>query len=491
MATAEQALDWVNRLYLRLSGRRPEVDECFNYFDGNQPLKFMTESWRKAHSERYAGFSDNWCGVVGRSPVDRLRVDGVLVGNDDATVSAEERMLWDDWQRNDLESQSKQGFLASTVAKRSFTLVWGTEGDEPEVSWEHPSQMIAATADSGRRVIAALKAWVEEDEEFATLYLPDGVWKFRRPAGLRVVNGVTPSGLLVAGSIPGGWEPREVPNEPWPLPNPLGEVPVVEWANRPMLGMEPQSDIAGTMAMQDAINLLWAYLFTAADHASMPARVIMGTEPPKMPLLDENGQKIGEQLVKLEDLAKGRFMYLTGQNAKIGQWDAAKLDVFTQVIDKAVAHIAAQTSTPGHYLLTNESFANLNGDALTAAETPLAKKVEAAQGFYTPAVRRTLRLMALVRGNTGLAESLRLARVQWKDAAMHSEASIADAATKDRAVGISLGTILRRRYGMSPDEVAKELGRVQDEAAQQLLAIDRAALNTMGGFGDDSNQGAG
>jgi hypothetical protein len=74
----------------------------------------------------------------------------------------------------------------------------------------------------------------------------------------------------------------------------------VEFANRPMLGGEPLSDIAGTIAMQDAINLLWAYLFVAADYASMPARVVMGQEPPKMPILDENGQKIGEKPVDIE-----------------------------------------------------------------------------------------------------------------------------------------------------------------------------------------------
>lgn len=473
MATAEQALTWVEKLHKVLAGRATEIENQFNYFEGKQPLAYATEQWRKFHADRYKGFSDNWCGVVGQAPVDRLRIDGFRIGDD--AVTAEERTLWDDWKRNELPNQSKQGFLASTIAKRSSTLVWGDENDEPAVSWEHPSQVAVAYAASGRRQrLAALKAWREDEYEYATLYLPDGVWKFERPSyAVTVQNGRTDTGLYVPASLGAvGWTPRDVPGEPWPLPNPLGEVPVVEWLNRPMLGQEPLSDISGTMAMQDAMNLLWAYLFTSADHAAMAARVVLGAEPPKIPILDENGQIVGSKPAKLEDLAEGRLLFLpgVGGNARIDQWEAAKLDVFTGVMAEALAHIAAQTRTPGHYLLTNDKMANLNGDALTAAEVPLGGKTENAQEFYNPAAKDTLRLMAKVRGQDGLADALRLAEVQWKDPYMHSLAQVADAATKDRAVGMSLRTTLERRYGMTKDEIDRELDRIREEQDDPILS---------------------
>jgi hypothetical protein len=486
MATAEQALSWVNRLYGVLGNRRPEIEKSFNYFEGKQPLAYATKQWKDFHQDRYRDFSDNWCGVVGRSPVDRLRIDGIRVGQDTDVISADERELWDDWLRNEMGAQSKQGFLASTIAKRSAVLVWGDENDEPVASWEHPSQIAVSYDSSTRRRRAALKAWIEDGREYATLYLSDEVWKFERPA-YRATDGRTESGLYVpATSAMNGWEPRDVPGEDWPLNNPLGEVPIVEWLNRPMLGAEPLSDIAGTMAMQDAINMLWAYLFTAADHASMPARVVLGAEPPKVPILDELGQVVGSKPAKLEDLAQGRLLFLPGAqsaDARIDQWDAAKLDVFTSVIEKAVGHIAAQTNTPGHYLLSNEKFANLNGDALTAAETPLAMKVGAAQDFYDMAARDTFRLMAKVRGNDGLAEGVRLARIQWKDAAMHSLSSVADAATKDRAVGLSLATVLETRYGFTPEQITKELRRVREEDTT-LLGITRRTPDEVSGDAD-------
>lgn len=475
MATAEQALSWVNKLYTVLQGRRPDVEKAFDYFGGKQPLAYASEQWKKFHEDRYRNFSDNWCGVVGRSPVERLGIYGIRVGDDVDVVSDDERELWLDWQRNEMEAQASQGFLASTIAKRSAVLVWGDENDEPDVSWEHPSQVaVAYAASNRRRRTAALKAWTEDGLEFATLYLPDEVWKFERPSYMSGDESQTASGIVLPGFVGnGGWRPREVVGENWPLRNPLGEVPVVEWLNRPMLGQEPMSDIAGTMAMQDAINMLWAYLFTAADHASMPARVVTGAEPPKVPILDENGQVVGSKPAKLEDLAQGRLLFLPGSQGNkpsIDQWDAAKLDVFTGVIAEAIGHIASQTSTPGHYLLTNEKFANLNGDALTAAETPLVQKVKEAHKYYSGAARDTFRLMAKVRGNDGLAEEVRTARIEWKDAEMHSLSQIADAATKDRAVGISLATVLRTRYGMNQQQVDEELRRVREESADTMLA---------------------
>lgn len=475
MATAQEALAWVDRLNRVLTNRRPEIEKAFGYFEGNQPLAYASPQWKQFHADRYKGFSDNWCGVVGRSPVERLRIDGIRVGDDTEVIDQAERDLWNDWKRNELGSQSKQGFLASTIAKRSSTLIWGDDNDEPEVTWEHPAQVaVSYAAANSRRRLAAVKVWREENVEYATLYLPHEVWKWERPA-FRLDDGRTESGLFVPGSFnSGGWLPREVPGEVWPLPNPLGEVPIVEWVNRPMLGMEPISDIAGTMSMQDAINMLWAYLFNAADQASMAARVVLGAEPPKVPILDEQGQIIGSKPAKLEDLANGRLLFLpgtAGNTASIDQWDAAKLDVFTAVVDNAVGHVAAQTSTPGHYLLTNSSFANLNGDALTAAETPLVQKVIAAQeNGYDFAARETFRLMAKVRGNDALAEQVRLSSIQWKDAAMHSLSQVADAATKDRAVGMSLATVLRTRYGFTPTEVQAELERVRAEQADPILA---------------------
>ena len=496
--TDAQALKWVDKLYQQLAARRPAIEKQFAYVEGKQPLAYATKEWKKFHQDRYRNFADNWCGVVARSPIDRLAVTGIRVGDDTDVLSADERELWNDWKRNDMDSQAPQGFLASVIAKRSAVLVWGDDNDEPVATWEHPAQVIVAyePGTNNRRRLAALKAWTEEGREYATLYMPDQVWKFERDSASTVVDGRTESGIIVTGQATfaggSGWEPREVPDEDWPMVNPLGEVPIVEFANRPMLGAEPLSDIAGTMAMQDAINILWAYLFTAADYASMSARVVLGAEPPKVPILDELGQVVGSKPAKLEDIAQGRLLFLpgAGANARIDQWDAARLDVFTNVIDKAVSHVAAQTSTPGHYLLSNEKFANLNGDALTAAETPLAMKVKAEQASFNAPARDVFRLFAKVRGNDALAEEIRLSTIQWRDAEMHSLAQIRDAATKDRATGLPLAYILERTYGLPQAEINRIMQMRRDEMAAEQVDPIGAALLRDAGVNVDPDAGA-
>lgn len=479
--TSDQAVTKVASLYARLAGRRAEIERLNKYFRGEQPLAYASDEWKAFHRGRFGDFSDNWCGVVANSPSERLKVNGFRIGDDVDVVSPEERQLKADWDLNDMDAQSSQGFLQSIIAKRSAVIVWGDDNDEPTMTWEHPAQVIVDyDPQNPRRRVAALKAWLEGDTEYATLYTPDEVWKFERPEAYTQATGdTTKSGLMVVGmaSHNDGWVPRRnTGDDVWPIDNPLGLVNVVEFPNRPMLGGEPLSDIAGTVSMQNAINLLWAYLFGAADYASMPARVIMGQEPPKIPVLDDAGQKIGEKPVPPEALTKGRLLWLTGTDTKVDQFDAAKLDVFTGVINVAVRHVAAQTRTPVHYIVGE--LTNVNGETLLAGETGLVKKVQEIQLFAGSAVREVNRLSALVRGNQGVADACRLGQVLWADAETHTMAQASDAALKDRQIGYPLAWVAEHRHGLTQPEIARLMEMVEAEGQDPTLE------RILGGVGD-------
>lgn len=461
---ADQALANVKRLYDKLVSRRAEIDRFESYWRGEHPLAYASDQWRDDHARRYKDFADNWCGIVGGASAERTEITGIRLGEEaDGPQDPTEKALWQDWVLNDLPTKSAQGFLTASIARRSAAIVWGDSDDEPIVTWEHPSQVIVDYEPGTGLPRYALKSWCDGDYEFATLYTPDDLWKFRRLTTTQVVNGQTVSGLVVIGSVQldtGGWtQYQPAGDDVWPVPNPFGELNVHEFRHKPPLRGEPLSRIQGTVAMQDAINLLWAYLFVAADHASMPARVVMGAEPPKLPILDENGQKIGEKPVELEALAKGRLMWLTGQNAKIGSWDAASLDVFTKVINVAVKNIASQTKTPIHYIVGD--LGNVNGETLQATETPLANDVREDHLFYGRPARGIFRQMALVRGEQAVADACRTAVLQWRNPATASEAQQADAAIKDKQVGFPLEWIATERYGYSQPKVARLMDMVR------------------------------
>ena len=454
------ALQNAQQLYRRLQGRRDEIEELDDYYQGKHPLKFASPEFSNFHSNQYQQFSDNWVAVIADALTERLKVEGVLLPDSGGDKAASTK-LWSWWQQNAFESLSSQGFLEAIIAKRSFILVWTDEYGEPYATWEHPSQMYLRTAAEDSRIKRdGIKSWVDGDQqkEFLFYYTANEVWKFWR-GYYGVTGGRTESGFDVSGTSVengfalDGWEPYTNADDTWPLSHGLGKVPIVEIQNRPLLKTGPISDVAGAKDMQDATNLFWAYLFGAADHASMPARVVMGQAPPKIPLLDERGQKIGEQDVPLSKLQQNRIMWLTGEKAKIGEWSRADLEAFTNVIDVAVAHLGAQSRTPAHYFVANKGLSNINGETLIATETPLVKKAEDFMLYSQQPLREMWELFALAAGDVRLAVEARKGKTLFANAGIRSDSQRADAFAKDRKSGYPFEWLLQK-YGESPEDIA-------------------------------------
>ena len=488
---ADAARKLTQRIYTRLNNRRPDIEKAESYYEGDQPLNFATEEWKKANASRYVGFSDNWCGTVVNAEAERLKPIGVT-NMPNKSVAGK---LWDSLLMNEFDSQFSQGAVTALTAKRCFVIVWGDSNGEPIVTFEHPSSVeIEYDWENPRLRTAALKTWVDESDEYATLYTADEVWKWIRPR-------VTPANELESMSeqqreeyaASGGWLERTgTADDTWPVANPLGVVPVVEIANRPTLKGDPLSEIQGVMPMQDAINLLWAYLFLAADYASMDARVILGAEPPKIPVLDKDGVIVGTRPVEMKDLREKRLLSITGENAKIDRWEAARLDIFTDTIEIAVGHIAAQTRTPPHYLVANKGISNLSGDALKSAEIGLNKKAGEFITFTDPQLREVLRLVALVKGDAKTAEATRLAKIVWESPEIRSEAQLADALLKKSQMGYPFEYLLELD-GRSPADIKrimklreKELNDPQIVAAMRGISDSSSVEGSVPAAADDS-----
>lgn len=478
---ATAALTLTDSIYWRLRNRRPDIQRYEAYYSGEQRLTFATDEWMKANAARFDRFSDNWCASVANASAERTKVIGLKLRGDDDTdaskaIQAQASALWDQWNINDLDAQSSQGFLTSFIDKRSYVLVWRNPGEEDAcITWEHPSNVeIEYDWMNPRLRTAALKTWVDDTTEYGTLYTATELWKWQRPRSITTLQ-FLPQAVQMEEIGIGAfskWVPREVPGEPWPLPNPLGVVPIVEVPNRPLLRGEPVSDIHGVIPMQDAINILWAYLFAAADFASMPARVLLGTSPPMRQILDENGKVLGEEAITMEMLDKARIAVFDGDNAKIDSWEASDLSVFTDVIEVAVGHIAAQTRTPATYLMANKGLSNVSAEGMESSETGLAQKVLEFQTYAGPAMKEVFRLTALAQGNKDLAQQVRLATIQWQNAFIRSPTQQSAASLQQRQVGYPFNWIMEQD-GVSPYDQGRINGMVKDEIdypKSQLIA---------------------
>ncbi|MBB1153989.1 phage portal protein [Amycolatopsis dendrobii] len=489
----QNAVATLNKLALRLYKRQKDVVKFDEYYRGERgKLNFASDQFAEYFSQRYHEFSDNWCGVVADAPNERLKVTGFRLVNPDGGVGKVDKEFWRVWRANEADYFSDQAFLEAIIGKRAYGLVWNNPEDEktPRITFEHPGQAIVSYDPETNRRRAGLKLWVDEDTEleYATLYTPKALWKFQRRQSI-MENGRTENGLYVIArsTLVGGWEPREVDGEPWPLPNPLGEVPLVELPNRPRLLGPPLSDLAGVAAMQDAINLMWAYLLNAADYASFVQRVILGAEKPKVPILDDQGQVVGEREVDLQHFAVDRVVWLEDPNAKIGEWKPTPLDIYTGVIDTSVSHVSAQSRTPPHYLMSK--IVNANAETLKTAETGLVKRTEEKTESYGRGVREINRLCALVTGDAERAVAIRGGATLWKDVEIRSEAQAVDAAQKLWAMGYPLEYI-SRRIGMEPDEIAEVLEMKRREIEMDPTAAIARQMADRQPPGQDSTGGA-
>lgn len=473
MATEAQALQLVSLLENELIRRRGDIDRYNRYYRGQHPLKFASPEFAKFHGDRYRDFSDNWTQVVADSPVERLTVTGFLA---DGETSAD-KDLWRVWQINGLDADSQLGFLGAVTGARCFVLVWGDpdDPDMPVVTFEDASQSIVAYEPGSRRLRrAALKRWQDGNVDYATLYLKTEVWKFCRPLQQQDKS---PQMADVDEELK-RWTPREMGDEPNPQPNPMGVVPMVELPNKPMLVEDPISDVGGVVAMQDAINLVWAQLFTASDAASFPQRVVMGAERPTIPKLNSAGEIIGKQPVDLDKFMVDRVAWITGKDARIDSWPAANLAMYTGILEVAVGHLAAQTRTPQHYLIGK--MANLAEGALLAAETGLVKRCDEKTLWYGQGLREVACLIALAKGEYAKAAALRSGRVLWADTESRSQAQLADALLKLKQLGFPFEW-LALRYGLTPTEVAEVVRMRQAEAEMDPVAeVARLMANTPG-----------
>lgn len=462
--TPDQAMTLGQRMWTQIERRRVSggsggllhpagIRGCLDYYRGLHNLRFVSDEFTEHFKQRFVGFSDNWCAPVIDSAAERLNWMGLRLDDDtaegDPTRDADSREADADFQRvmesNDVASGMSEAFTVALAAGRSFALVWGNPDDEqtPIVSFEHPEFCTLAIDPDTRRTTAAAKGWLDDGRGFLTLYTADEVWKWQWSIADRDQNDPRKQPQ---------WEPRPEADDTWPIPNPMGRVPMVEFRNQTLLDDMPLSDLAGVAAMQDAINLTWAYLFNALDFASLPQRVVTGADVPKMPILDGEGNIVGSTPVTLKQLKEDRLLWVTDPAAKIGSWPAADLQSFAKIIEMAMQHVASQTRTPPHYLMGQMS--NVAAESLTVAETGLVAKVMQRQQYFTRPVRDLHSLVALAQGDDGKAKAAATGKVVWSDPQYRSLAQKTDAFLKLGQAGLPLQYRLEW-WGLDPADVER------------------------------------
>lgn len=422
---------WLALLERRLDMRRPAVQRYMNYRDGRHPLAFATTKFRQAFGNLFGEFADNWCGLVVDAPAERLHIEGFRFGEPGADSDA-----WRIWQANGLDAGSGLIHREAIACMEAYTLVepGRTPDDVPRITVEHPSQFIVATSPADPRVrLAGLKKWLDDDGYlYATLYLPEAVFKYRsqRKAG------------SYAGRQRVDWGPR--PGVQPLAENPLGVVPGIPFRNAPTMLGGGTSDLDPAIPIQDAANKIVLDMMVAAEFAAYPQRLLAGVELPT----DSNGDPLPDVDVKG---AVSRLLMFENSEVKWGQFDVADLGNYVKAVEMLVQHLAAQTRTPPHYLL-GQSGAFPSGESLKATETGLVARVEDKQRHFGEAWEETLRVAFRAMGDNARAAMID-AETLWRDPESRTTGEQVDAAVKEQSLGVPQEAIWSRRLGATPQEI--------------------------------------
>lgn len=421
---------WLQYLEEKLAEQQRAIQIYEDYYDGKHRLAFATLKFRQSFGWLFKALADNWCEIVVDAPVERLFVEGFRFGKDKPADTD----AWDIWQANGLDAESVMAHTEAVKNGRAYVLVAPPPpGSEyPRITVEHPSQMIVEHAAGDRRTrLAALKKWRDTDGyTYATLYLPDQIFKWRSKEASKYA---TPQ------DVGRNWIER--PGDPGGA-NPMGIVPVVPLYNNPTMLGGGRSDLMPAIPLQDAINKEIADMLVASEFAAFPQRVAIGIEVPKGP----DGFPLPATELKA---AVSRFWAIEDANAKIGEFAAADLNNYVAAISLLLQHLAAQTRTPPHYLLGQ--IVNVSGDALKAAETGLVAKVKRKQIDFSDSWEEAMRLAMGLVGKADAARALG-AETIWRDPEYRSEGEQVDAAIKLRALAVPLEA-LWERIGASPQQV--------------------------------------
>ncbi len=428
---------WLARLDAELTARLPYLTRMTNYYEGHHALSYAGAKWRQSFGGLFSRFADNWCSLVVDAVTERLRVEGFrMTENPEGDADA-----WEMWQRNYLDHDSNLVHTDALVTSSGYLIVWPDDDGYPRISVESGGEVVVAyAADSRRTRVAALKRWTDELGIInATLYLPDAIYKFATGPG-------------------GRYLPREAVTEQWPVPNPLGVVPVIELTNRPRLWSPTGlSEVENVIPQQDAINKLLADMLVASEFAAFRQRWATGLEVPVDPVT-------GTPIEPFK-AAVDRLWIAEDPGARFGEFNPTDLTNYVTAVEMLVQHIAAQSSTPPHYFYLKGQFPS--GESIKSAEASLVAKVHQRMRVFEEGWEEAIRLGFAIlddeRANAWSAETI------WGDPEYRTEGEHVDALTKLKSINVP-DAQLWEDAGYTPQQIARFKAMRAEEALNVALA---------------------
>lgn len=327
-----------------LQSKQALYTPLFDYYAGNQPIRYAAERLRDIFQNAQTRFTENWCAVVVDAVCDRLEINGWTADANDA-LSERLNLLW---RSTGLAQEEEAVNQSVAITGEAYVLAWpGEQG--PEAFYHDPRVChVWYAADNPRQKRMAAKWWRDDEGTWRlNLYYPELIQHWAGGTGdLPQANSFT----LVSEET-----------------NAYGVVPVFHlYRARHLL----HGELINVLPPQDAINKLLADMMIAAEFGAFRQRwIITNSDTSKL-------RNAPNEIWEIPASAPG------DEPTKVGEFNTTDLGNYLNAIDKLAAAIGIITQTPRHYFFLQGG--DPSGESLIAAEAPLnrkGKKYQKALGY--------------------------------------------------------------------------------------------------------------
>src|SRR5574341_2679365 len=345
-----------------LNAKQKPYTDLWNYYDGDQPLRFVSKRLEEIFAGEVVRFAQNWAAVVINSALDRVALKGLAAANDEAATNELETLIDDTELKLDADDVHK----AALVTGEGFVIVWPDEedvdGSKVEAYYNDPRMChVFYRPDKPRIKRYAAKWWCDDDGFWhVTLYYPDRLeyWQTAQPQKKKAKGDaeVKPPEKANAFQVTSGFDAAA-----WPE-NPFGEVPVFHFRpDRRAI----KSLLKDVIWVQDAVNKLFSDMMVSAEFGAFKQRYFVTNADMAQV------KSAPDEVLVVPATAAGPE---GSESTQVGEFSATDLKNYLDAMISLAESVAAITSTPRHLFFGLGG--TPSGEALIAMEAPLNKKCE-------------------------------------------------------------------------------------------------------------------
>lgn len=424
-----------------------EYTPLFDYYVGNQPLRYAADRLKDIFESRQTSFTQNWCAVVVNAVIDRLELMQWAVGDDEATSQALNEL----WRTTGIEADMEATHRAVAVTGEGYVLAWS--GESGAEAYYHDPRIchVWYEAENPRRKRLGAKWWRDDAGAWRlNLYYPDRI--------LHYVGG--DSDLAQSSSFMLEGEER----------NPYGAVPLFHfYRDRHLL----LSELDNVIPLQDAINKLLGDMMIAAEFGAFRQRwIVTNADTSKL-------RNAPNEIWELPAAGPGE------QPTAAGEFATTDLQNYLGAIDKLAASIGIITSTPRHYFYGQGG--DPSGEALIAMEAPLIRKVERYQARLGDSWSDVASFLLALTG--AAVDPLDITPL-WEPAATVQPRTQAEIRQMSVAAGMPLTTVLRDE-GWTVADLEQMDADKEAEAGAQQAQLAGAMMRAQQAFDQNAGPGVG